>query len=189
LHLLCPLDRTHLFSARYTWTLPKLPRSVQFRPARWVADNWELSGVTRMNSGAPITPSFSLVSYVDYAGSASATTRPSIGNPDAPLLQRFVRPTAPAPNVPTLGNAGRGILLGPGINNWDLSIYKRLRLTERFSTQLRLETYNTFNHTQFSGVDSSLRFDASGSQINALFMQPTSARPPRRVQLAVRLNW
>ena len=48
-------------------------------------------------------------------------------------------------------------------------------------------SYKTFNHTQFSSIDQSLKFDASGNQINALFMQPTSARAPRRIQLALRI--
>jgi hypothetical protein len=182
-------DRSHLLSARYSWTLPKLSKGIKFRPAQWVLDGWESSGVMRMSSGAPLTPSMALVSYVDYAGSASASVRPSVGDPHAALADRFVVPTVTGANVPTLGNVGKGILRGPGVNNWDLSLYKRIRLMERLSAQLRLESYNTFNHTQFSAVDSSLRFDAKGSQINQLFMQATTSRPPRRVQLALRLNW
>jgi hypothetical protein len=182
-------DRSHLFSARYSWTLPKLSRSLTFRPAHWVLDGWESSGVVRMSSGAPITPGMSLVSWVDYAGSSSASVRASVGDPDAPLLDRFRVPTRSSSIEPTLGNIGKGILRGPGINNWDLSLYRRIRISERIAAQLRFESYNTFNHTQFSGVDTSLRFDASGKQINSLFMQPTSARPPRRVQFAMRLTW
>jgi hypothetical protein len=182
-------DRSHLFSARYSWTFPKLSRSLTFRPAHWVLDGWESSGVVRMSTGAPITPSMSLVSWVDYAGSSSASVRASVGDPDAPLLDRFRVPTRSSSTEPTLGNIGKGILRGPGINNWDLSLYRRIRISERIAAQLRFESYNTFNHTQFSGVDTSLRFDASGKQINSLFMQPTSARPPRRVQFAMRLTW
>ena len=68
-------------------------------------------------------------------------------------------------------------------------MYRQVKIHERSSAQLRLETYNTFNHAQFSGLDTSARFDAKGVQINPLFLEPTSARSPRRVQLALRLNW
>jgi hypothetical protein len=52
--------------------------------------------------------------------------------------------------------------------------------------QFRFETYNTFNHGQFSGVNTSARFDANGNQVNNLFGTLTSTRDPRRVQLGVK---
>ena len=88
---------------------------------------------------------------------------------------------------PQLGNLGKNTLTGPGTNNWDLSLYRRLRLTERLTGQLRLETYNTFNHTQFSSINSTAQFNTLGQQVNAGFLLPDSARPPRYVQLAFRL--
>jgi hypothetical protein len=54
---------------------------------------------------------------------------------------------------------------------------------------LRFETYNTFNHTQFSGVNTGLKFDAQHNHINPLFMQPTSARPARRAQISLRVSF
>jgi hypothetical protein len=180
-------DRTHVFSARYTWILPKPGRALNFRPLRMVADNWEVSGITRLQSGGPITPAYSLVNGVDFTGSSSAGARPIVMDPKAPVESRFGPPGYTAVKAPTLGNVGKGVLRGPGTNNWDLSVYKPLRFTEKVSGQLRFETYNTFNHTQFSSVDNSLKFDAQHNQINPLFMQPTAARPPRRAQIAVRL--
>ena len=59
----------------------------------------------------------------------------------------------------------------------------------RVSGQLRLETYNTFNHSQFSGVDTTLRFDSAGGYANPLFNLPTSARPARRIQIAARITF
>ena len=60
-------------------------------------------------------------------------------------------------------------------------------LTERFTGQLRFETYNTFNHTQFNAVNSTAQFNTKGQQVNTAFMLPTGARPPRYVQVAFRL--
>jgi hypothetical protein len=64
-----------------------------------------------------------------------------------------------------------------------------MKFTERWNGQLRLESYNTFKHTQFSGLDTTARFDSQGNQVNQLFLQPTSARSPRRIQLALRVNF
>jgi hypothetical protein len=177
------------FSARHTWALPKLGRGLHSRPLGIVTDGWQLSGLTRIITGAPITPSFSLVNGIDFSGSGSASTRPIVIDPNAPVESRFGPPGYSAVTEPTLGNVGRGVLRAPGTNNWDISLNRSLRFTERISGQLRFETYNTLNHTQFSGVDASLKFDAQHNQINPLFMQGTSARPPRRAQLGLRVSF
>jgi hypothetical protein len=52
--------------------------------------------------------------------------------------------------------------------------------------QFRMELYNAFNHTQFSAYDSTARFDATGSQVNARFGEFTAARNPRVIQFALK---
>jgi hypothetical protein len=49
--------------------------------------------------------------------------------------------------------------------------------------------YNAFNHTQFSGLDTTARFDGTGKQVNTQFGQFTAARNPRIMQFALRLNF
>jgi hypothetical protein len=177
-----------VFSASYYWKVPRTPQAIGFRPLHWVADNWEMSGVTRISTGAPFTPSYSLInSLPSTTGSPSETARVDVINPDAPPDQRFAPPRQGPPA--SIGNLGKNTLYGPGVNNWDVSLYRNFQVNERFRAQFRFETYNTFNHTQFSGVDTGLKFDSAGNQANPLFLQPTSARPPRRLQLAVRLNF
>jgi hypothetical protein len=61
--------------------------------------------------------------------------------------------------------------------------------SERWRLQLRVESYNLFNHTQFSAVDTAAKFDAKGAQVNAAFGQYTAAVFPRRLQLALRLTF
>ena len=81
-------------------------------------------------------------------------------------------------------------MTGPGTANFDLSVYRSLKFTEKVSGQLRIEGYNAFNHTQFAGVDTTLRYDnATGAMYNMLFSQGTSARPPRRIQIAMRIRF
>jgi hypothetical protein len=72
------------------------------------------------------------------------------------------------------------------VNNWDSGLYKNVVVKERFRFQLRGEAYNVFNHTQFDGLDTTARFDATGKQINARFGQLISARNPRRLQLGLK---
>ncbi len=135
-------------------------------------------------SGAPFTPSFSTVDGANITGTPSESARVNVANPDADPLYRFGRPVHGS-----FGNAGTNVLRGPGVNNWDISLYRRIPLCEGKYIQLRFESYNTFNHTQFSSTSTAARFDAQGNQVDALFLQPTAARTARRVQLAMRLNW
>ncbi len=55
--------------------------------------------------------------------------------------------------------------------------------------QFRTEFYNAFNHTQFSGVDSTARFDPQGSQVNARFGQVTGSRSARVMQVSLRFTF
>ena len=88
------------------------------------------------------------------------------------------------------GNAPKDSFRGPGINNWDISMFKNFRVTERFKAQFRCEGYNLFNHTQFSSLDTNARFDVrTGAAANPLFGQFTASRLPRRMQLALRITF
>jgi hypothetical protein len=54
------------------------------------------------------------------------------------------------------GNAGQNIVRGPGVEQIDASLFKRFRITEKFSVQLRAEAFNLLNHTSWSSVSTSL---------------------------------
>ena len=86
----------------------------------------------------------------------------------------------------TVGNAGRTLLRGPGINNWDLAIVKVFAIRERLRFQFRTELYNAFNNVQFSNVNTSAVFNAAGVQTNQEFGNYTAARPSRRIVFTLR---
>ena len=69
-----------------------------------------------------------------------------------------------------------------------MSIFKNFPiLKERARFQLRFETYNTFNHTQFSGVNTTFQYNpTTGQQANAAFGTITSARGARVGQGSLR---
>jgi len=65
------------------------------------------------------------------------------------------------------GFNGQNYLYGPGVNNWDFAIFKRVPLgSEQRYIQFRTELFNAWNHTPFSGLDSTLRFDPQGVNQN-----------------------
>lgn len=79
------------------------------------------------------------------------------------------------------GNAGRNILYGPGVHNWDFGIekYFQLPFTEASRLQVRGEFFNAFNHAQFGLPNSSV--------VAPTFGLVGSARAPRLIQFALRL--
>jgi len=70
-----------------------------------------------------------------------------------------------------------------------LSLFKNVPVKEKVTFQLRVEAYNTFNHTQFSGVNTAARIDINGNQTNGLFGQLTSAASARVMQFASRVSF
>ncbi len=80
-------------------------------------------------------------------------------------------------------------MVARGINNWNISLFKNISLRERLDIQFRAEAYNVFNHTQFSNVNTTPKFDAAGNQVNKQFGQVTAARDPRIMQFALRLRF
>ena len=94
--------------------------------------------------------------------------------------------------VGTIGNASKNVFVGPGVNNWDLSIFKNFPIKDRARFQFRWEFYNAFNHPSFSGVNTSASFSAPGSttQLNGQFGQVTSTNGlPRVMQGSLRLTF
>jgi hypothetical protein len=84
------------------------------------------------------------------------------------------------PSLRTYG-AHRNSFRSPGRTNLNLSLAKNTQLFENLNAELRLEAFNLFNHTQFSGVDTGI-----GS---STFGQVVAAYPPRIVQIALRLSF
>ena len=202
-------DRTHILKGSWVYLLPKGSRYLpQHTPvitqlSKGVLDGWQLSGIMTLMSGAPLGVSLSTQTST-WSGSPTDAARPLvISNPVLPKDERTfylnVNPAAFAlPAQGTLGNAPRDVFRGPGRNNFDVSLFKNFRLTERFKAQFRVEGYNVFNHTQFTSVDTTIKFNntsafvsgvAPGGQLPTTFGQFTAAGLARRMQLALRVDF
>jgi hypothetical protein len=192
-------DRTHNFSLNFLYDLPKVSQYWNNSFSRGVLDGWELTGITRFISGRPLGFSYSFIQSTDVTGTSGVAGVDSrvilAGNPNLPKSERSVdrhfRTEVVLPPERAnfgIGNAPKDAIRGPGVNNWDLSIFKNMKWGRDSARriQLRGEFYNAFNHAQFDGVDTTARFDAQGKQANARFGQYTSARDGRRVQLGLK---
>ncbi|HJZ95336.1 MAG TPA: carboxypeptidase regulatory-like domain-containing protein [Candidatus Solibacter sp.] len=210
---LASYDRTHVLALNYLWNLPRLSRVVNNAFVKQVFDGWQISGVTRFQSGSPLSigtlGTGNLDSSIDLTGGGDGWRPVMSGNPVLPKDQRTVEryfnidvfsPPGVGGKAPTdiagvnrilaLGNTPGTFGRGPGLNNWNLSLFKNIRVRERLNMQFRAEAYNAFNHTQFSTVNVSPKWNyTTGAQTGAQFGQITAARDPRIMQFALRLQF
>jgi hypothetical protein len=181
-------DQTHMFVANYTWDLPKASKIAPGKLTRAVFDNWQLAGITTFASGTPLGLGFSTVDAADIAGGGdgvriNVTGKVPLDHGSRAFARWFNTDAVARPARGDFGNAPRDVFRGPGVNNWDLSLFKNVPFkSESRAIQFRWEVYNVFNHTQFSGVDNTARFDAQGRQVNTQFGLLTAARSPRVMQ-------
>ena len=185
-------DREHTFSLNYVWTLPTLSRYNQL--VKQTLGGWEFSGITRFWSGFPLSVLSPNTNPGTLDGGARADYLGGQVKPDNPTWQQYFDPFVFARPVDgTLGNTGRNFFRGPGINQWDISLFKNFNFTEKMRLQIRLETFNTFNHTQFAGVNTSIYPANPGDIVTAgangtvgTSGQVNSTREPRNVQLGAK---
>jgi hypothetical protein len=131
----------------------------------------QIAPVQYLNPRSPGHPWFDASSFEEVPCATAGTPPTFVGCP-----ANGVSPTS----VAAYGNAPRNLLRGPGINNWNVTVYKDTAITEGTKVQLRLDSFNTFNHTQFdpNGI--------SGNVSSSLFGVETAARDPRLLQVAAK---
>ena len=174
-------DRTHNFSSNFIYSIPVL-RNSSSRALKSTLGGWQISGIVTIESGIPINVSGGSSNVVGQFNRPNLNGKISYMHQVVPStdpfahIQYFNPSVFSDPGPGNWGNLGHNALRGPGRDNWDLSLFKTINLTESSALQLRLETFNTFNHTQFRNSDNSLG--------DARFGQFTSAYDARIVQLS-----
>jgi hypothetical protein len=201
-------DRTHIFTAHALYELPFFRHSTGL--TRTLLGGFQLTGIYTAQSGTPLTitqtitaatPTGSLFAFSDPLGTGS-TLRPNlVGDPHGSgSLTQWFNTAAFAPAFFNYGSAGRGIVRGPGINNWDMAVFKNFRFTERTNLQFRAEFFNVFNHPQYLNPGTSATFTADPAapagtfptryiQTNTTFGVITGTRDPRNIQFGLKLNF
>jgi hypothetical protein len=150
-----------------------------------IIGGWQVNGNTTFQSGFPLH-----VNGGNASGSFAGTQRPNWSGIDATLsgaiqdrLLKYFDTAQFTFNAPfTFGNAPRLMpnLRSPGVSNFDISVFKNTKVTERLNVQLRVEAFNAFNRVQFGVPNTSINSTAFGvisSQQNL----------PRNLQLGLRL--
>lgn len=200
-------DRTHNLTINYVYKLPGLSKYWDNGFTRQALDGWELTGITSFISGAPLGIGYSTVQGTDLVGGSGGGVDsrvvlvgdPNLAKDDRTFSHYFNTAAVQAPTKANfgIGNAPKDPIRGPGTNNWDISLFKNFSLGRegRVRLQYRLEMYNAFNHTQFTGVDTTARFDLTKQpgdplyQVNGTLGQYTSAANARRIVMGLKLNF
>ena len=185
-------DQTHMMVVNYLWSLPNATMFADNVAAKAVFHNWEIAGIITMASGFPRGIGMSYTDGVDRWGGGDSPRANMVANPiisNKNFDRWFNTESVAGPGFGDFGNAPRDVFRGPGLNSWDITVYKYFPVSETVRFRFAMEAYNMFNHTQYDGVDSSARFDASGAQINGNFGRITSARGPRVMQASLRFEF
>jgi outer membrane receptor protein involved in Fe transport len=190
----------------YLWLIPGGKSSAA--PVRVLTDGWQLGGIFQASTGTPFTVMVSGDPMVikNHGGDIYAIAN-RVAGPACSSGAGLVKNTGGLPtDIKTqcfafpgnyLGNAGRNTLIGPGLNNFDMSLFKNTRfpaISESFNAQFRVEAFNIFNHANFAiptGSNGANRvlFSQTGG-INATAGQITSTTTTsRQLQFGLKLIW
>jgi hypothetical protein len=155
--------------------------------------DWQASGIETVQSGLPFTPQLSYNPSND--GDTRNPVRPS-WNPNFSGLvihggpgQYFSSNAFLQPLPGTYGNVGRNILQGPGLVETDLSLAKKVSISERLNLQFRAEFFNVFNHTSFNTPNPVVYAAATGGPSPTAGVITSTATTSRQIQLGLKLFW
>jgi hypothetical protein len=183
---LLALDRSQGLTFNYVYDIPSIAKKASFldnRVGRQIFGGWELSGLSSFSVGAPQTASYSLTTASgaalnrlttgseDFAPRVVLTCDPNKSRGDRTILAYIDTSCfAPAPKGSIGNDSGINTIRGPGLNNWDMSMFKKIQYSENPSRyiQLRVEAYNVFNHTNWTTLNTVAQFNPiTGALVNA----------------------
>jgi hypothetical protein len=169
------------FVINYYWEFPVAKYS-GFKGR--VLDDWSMSGIIQFQSGFPIRiqtqDDYELISSLFFLGAGA----PQLSGPLQILNPKnsgnyYLNPAQFSdPTLGTFATTPRSICCGPGENQWDITLSKRIALSEAKYFQFRADIFNLFNKTEFVNPD--------GNFSDTTFGQVLQARDPREVQFALK---
>jgi len=175
-------DVRHIFVTTWSWRLPFFRKTRGFH--NHILGGWEVSGIARRQTGLYFTPEgdTSIGSRrADYAGGKIELPGDERG------IARWFNTEAfrPAPDDRP-GTAGVGMIEGPGRYSWDLSLRKKLSVTEKINLQLQADFFNAFNQAQLgSGGGGGLEVNISSNDRGSL----SEVAPGRNIQFGIKLTF
>ena len=155
-------DVRHTFNSYITYNLPNANH------AKALLNGWQLNTLMSLHTGTPFTVyagqnisgAFEGRDRVNLVGDPFSGTSTKIVNGSVQYLNKAAF-AQPAPG--TFGTMPRNKLYGPGFNSIDFSVFKNNHITERISTQFRVEMFNIFNRTNLPNPNTTLRSGSFGS--------------------------
>ena len=193
-------DVRHRFVMSYAYLLPFGKGKAFGGNASGVLDqiigNWQLAGIVSAATGNWFTATDSItdLSNADCGGTVGFyCVRPNVvGNPNG-------KPCVPGTLFNTcafqsntvegaFGNAGRNIIRGPGLQEWDISIFKNFPVREQMHFEFRAEFFNAFNHVNpLFGIPGQISQEPTTLELGtSQFGFAAGARAPREIQLAMK---
>jgi len=204
-----------------TWQLPKSNAGSPL--VSWAANGWELGTIFRVQDGTPFTPTFGTdgdplglnsSDPYDFPNRLTGSGCDSLTNPGNSnryiKTECFAVPTAPSaafyaancdPTKGTFpqcfnlrGNAGRNIIIRPGLMNLDFSVFKNnyvKAVSENFNLQFRAEIFNILNHTNFASptLANGQIFNSAGVANPSAGLLTATTTSARQIQFAIKLIW
>jgi hypothetical protein len=209
--------RAHVFNASLVLGLPRMENKEGF--VKQVFGDWEFGTVAVAASGAPLTVLTGPIPGLNGGPSGTGFTDNQRPNrvPGQPCRADSSDPTQilnPAAytlvgfQLGQIGTAGRGDCIGPALVQFDMSLYKNIKVNERVKLQLRFEVFNVFNRVNFMNYTGggysinttmnpiAVTFDnpdikqatkITSAQLPADFGKATATRDPRQAQFGIKL--
>jgi len=184
-------DQRQRFTLSGTYELPIGPGK-QFgthltgAPAK-VAAGWQFNIIYSAAGGFPFTPS--MVADVSNTGRGEWPNRLCNGKLSNPTIHEWFNPACfTTPALYNFGNSGRGILMGPGTNEADFSVFKKTYINPDQTRYLefRAEMFNLTNTPQFNNPNAGIG-SASAGTISSAGTPANFSRTSRQIQLALKL--
>jgi hypothetical protein len=207
------LNQAQVLTMNFIYALPFF-KSSSNAFAKHALGGWRLSGITSFATGQPINFGCSISGLSTGVGGGArcnslgavkvkkGVINDSVYGPmptwfDPSTVGQITEPQLRADNEPGMfGYMGRNPLTGPGRNNWDMALLKNFQLPwfgkENSNIEFRWETFNTFNHPQWRGVNAGCNSSTpagapcSGETYNYGNGEVNSAWPARIMQFGLK---
>jgi hypothetical protein len=180
-------DQKHRLVVSYTYQFPvgRGTNTLNSGFFGYLLEKWSMNGISSFNTGSALTATGTNATGTGAGITARAnclspvTTGGSITQWFS--VASFSSPLSPngTTNPYTVGTCGPGTFYGPGINNWDWSLFKKIPVTEGRYFEFRAEMFNLWNHTQFAAPNTVITSAARGT-ISSVQVRP------RQIQLGLK---
>jgi hypothetical protein len=177
-------DVKHAFLLSGVYELPfgKGKRYLNKGAASYILGNWEWSNILGLYGGQPVAVT---LGFDNASLGATGGQRPNlVANPvlsDRTRLRWFNTAAFARPDQFTFGNAGRNLLRGPALKNYDTAIMKNFVLHELKTLQFRAEMFNALNIVNFGQPTANFSSQDFGVIL--------SARASRSIQMSLKFSF